>query len=498
MRTIYLNAKQAEVRNALLKGWKNVVVVAGRGMGKSTVLGDYLYNCALTMPRSRGWLGSQTREIIKNRSLPSIQEFWDRLGLKEGKNGDYLVGQKPPGDWERPYNKIESYTHSIAFKNGASIDLVSFFKEGGGRGANYQYGAGDEMLLVKRPNYSQSIIPAMRGNRFRVARIDLQQEPPPGYAMPFGKISKERSRLFWEIPFEENPYYMSTLLVSTMPFTAQGKWILEAEDNEAIYYVEGTALDNIDVLGPEYIPNLQRTLTDLEFRIEVMNERIEQRPDGFYHQLRDELHITYEDPYQDDLPLDLTFDFGAFSGCIAAQQHGGYDYALRNFYVKDGNIHRLMEMVLSHYQNHRTREVTIYGDVQGNYKKEGSFKSLYQEVQEALTAGGWQWSRPATTFNPTHAKKHLLINSALAETSVGLPPIRIHYEGCRALIASMKQAGLKLNMEKDKASEHPNHPTPAEEATHLSDAWDYRYYRKYQHAWSQRQNGGESLGLSLG
>ena len=86
--------------------------------------------------------------------------------------------------------------------------------------------------------------------------------------------------------------------------------------------------------------------------------------------------------------------------------------------------------------------------------------------------------------DPPHADKHHFLNAALEGLDhQGIPRILLHKNRCKNLIVSIKRAGVKEDLKKDKSSEHPKSKTPPEKATHLSDTFDNIYYRKYRRGW---------------
>lgn len=443
MAEFYLNKIQWAIRDAYLSGkYKNIVALCGRGTGKSFTIGNYLFSCMDTMPRSRGLLGGPTKEAILNRILPSTQEAWERMGLIEGKNNDYIIGAKPPSDWDKPFSRVENYKNVISFWNGTAMDMVSFYSEGGARGPSYQFFAGDEMAWVKRENFAQSVFPALRGGYFQVARLQIFPDENGEFEKPeFGKIVSEGLRYYWEIPFKDNPFYCSTLIVSSQPYLEKGQWLWDYEYDEEVFYIEGTPFDNLDVLGPDYIKTQRKNLTEIEFRIEILNERIRQVKDGFYSKFTDKKHVTDKYLYDPEKELDISFDFGKFTGVVICQEINGMAMVLDNLYVTNGSISDLMDKFTEKYREHQHKKVIIYGDVNGNVKRgpEHQFTSLYEEVESALSSAGWSHYRPYTPFNPPHSEKNLLINKALEEkTAYNLPHIRI-YEGCKALLASIME-----------------------------------------------------------
>ena len=499
VKPVYLNKKQYELISSFqAHKVKTAVGVCGRGMGKSTIAGEYIDRCRTTMPRSRGFIGGPTKESITNKILPSMQEHWERIGVIEGK--DYVVGKMPPKEWDTPKNKVNDFKNVISFENGCALSMVSMYKEGGGRGPSFQFGMADEAGFFKRENFAANIMPAMRGLRWDIARLLIEAEHVDMMGgVPFGRIEQNGLDLEWVIPFSENPYYLSMLLLTSMPWTDTGKWILDYEHNKEAFYLEGTALDNLEVLGPQYIPNLQTNMTDLEFRIEVMNERLEQSENSFYHNWNDEKHIIDRDPYRKDLPLEISFDFGQFMCMTVSQAIDNVAYTIRAFYVKNGSMGDLMDQFTQWYQDHPVKDVHITGDVSGNRSRnpETDNRSLYDEIIDYLRVHGWNPIHMPRRYNPAHAEKHLILNKALEEKKAsGLPAVRMYSDGCQPLIISMKKAEAKDQLQKDKSSEHPKSGVAQEEATHFSDAWDYWYMSRFGHLYNNA--GVSSIGLSIG
>lgn len=478
---LYFNKIQWAIRDAIISGkYKNVVAVCGRGTGKSTILGDYTYSCIDTMPRSRGILGGPDKGAISNRILPSIQEHWERIGILQDE--DYVIGKRPKKDWDKPFSRVEDFRNVISFWNGSAIDMISFFSEGSARGPSYQFFAGDEMGWVKRQNFAQAVYPAMRGAYYQVAKIEVWPDDNGRIEKPlFGKIVPTGLKYYWHIPFRQNPFLYSTLLTSSQPYTEKGQWLWDYEHDPDVFYIEGTAFDNLAVLGPDYISRQRKVLTDIEFRIEIKNERMRQKTNGFYSKWKDSTHIVEKRPYRIDMPIELSFDFGKFMGFVMGQEIEGHATVSAVDYVNNGSTEDLMLKFHEITEHHGDKRITIYGDVQGNKRRgvEYNYTSLFEEIEHNLKMNGWAVDRPYHPYNPPHSEKHLMINKALEEKGeYNLPPIRI-WEGCKSLIASIKGAGMLEDFKKDKRTEHPNNPTKDEESTHLSDAFDYWYFPRF-------------------
>lgn len=299
---IYTNPKQDAFFNSLdpVK-----VFIGGRGSGKSTVLGDEMYECVFTMPRSRGFLASDTDTRIRNFSLPSIIERLESLGEIQGE--DFVVGKRPPKHFERPYNPPQKYENVISFSNGTCCDIISMYGKNSGRGGNYQWGFFDEAALIDKETHDKALMGAMRGLRHKVAKIEVDGPEE----VPYGEVKEIGGRWIWEIAFKDNPRYRMRAYVTTMPWNRSGQWLLNFEEDPRAFYIESTAWDNVAILGEEYIQDMKATLPALVYAVEVENVRPKQIPNGFYSDFNDDIHTIPNSMYAPTMPLEISFDFNA-------------------------------------------------------------------------------------------------------------------------------------------------------------------------------------------
>ncbi|WPC10467.1 hypothetical protein LEQ05_11155 [Riemerella anatipestifer] len=128
-------------------GIKNVNIEAGRGSGKSTVIGWFIKEAVRQMPRSTGVVVGETFVQIKTRTLPSTKEGLEMFGLFEGI--DYVVGKCGQKlGFEMPFQAPDSWANVIHFRNGSIIVMVSLDNPNSGRGLNSYYVIGDEAALL--------------------------------------------------------------------------------------------------------------------------------------------------------------------------------------------------------------------------------------------------------------------------------------------------------------------------------------------------------------
>ncbi len=204
---IYLNAAQ---QRTILLAPKNKINIEGRGTGKSYQVGWDINMVNRMMPRCITAVTGSTFGQLLTRTLPSTFKFLQSLGYVQHESkkspGNYVIGRKPPEHFHRPYEEIMKHENIISFSNGNAIALLSQDRAGSARGANVDYEILDEALTINKERYDEETSPTNRGNEER-----------------FGTRSRN------PVPWHHGFHY-----VSSMPYTAEQKWLLEY----ANYYEE--------------------------------------------------------------------------------------------------------------------------------------------------------------------------------------------------------------------------------------------------------------------
>jgi len=313
---------------SVLSKAKSEVNIHGRGTGKSYIIGWEMNRIIRSMPRSVTSITGRTFGQIYTRTLPSTLKFLEKLGYEKDK--DFIIGGKPPKrlHFQEPYEKVTQYDNFISFSNGTGFLMLSQERAGSSRGPNLDREIVDEALTLNKQRYDEEVSPANRGN-----------EDIWGFRVDPGK------RVLQHHGFR---------YVSSMPYTAEQKWLLkfgdyyQSEENilifeiwnnivklqlqlidafkdnntglfkdiwnetvrlkmkitpfvskEGILFTLANAFDNIKNLGFSYIVREYEKQNLLTFMIEILNWIIDQVEDCYYH-LDNQVHIYYN-AYNDDL-----------------------------------------------------------------------------------------------------------------------------------------------------------------------------------------------------
>lgn len=298
-------------------------------------------------------------------------------------------------------------------------------------------------------------------------------------------------------------------------------------------FYRGSTLDNIDLLGPDYIAKMKRDLPPVVYAISILNMKKQHSSDGFYSKLDiDNLHgyvpedcpaveksvrlkiasreiggqtinTDYETPDFDELqrvknctldgdvvphlPLHIAFDYNANINWVVTGQvrhdpvvNREALMVLSSMFVK--NERKLGELVddwNKYYAPHKAtcRDVYFYYDSTAKHKgyamaNQQDFKDL---VIEKLRKAGWNVIAIDMGRPMEHRFKHKDINEALA--GVTYPFIRINKENNEALIVAMENTGVRVGsngFEKDKSKEKyvETEVDPLELRTDGTDAFD--------------------------
>ena len=81
---------------------KTIILEWARGTGKSTILGWYMKEAVIQMPRATGVLVGETYQQILSRTLPSTKEGLEMFGIYE--DIDYVVGKSGKKGAGKPFD----------------------------------------------------------------------------------------------------------------------------------------------------------------------------------------------------------------------------------------------------------------------------------------------------------------------------------------------------------------------------------------------------------
>lgn len=298
-----------------------------------------------------------------------------------------------------------------------------------------------------------------------------------------------------------------------------------------------SSLDNVDILGEDYIRQMKRDLPPYTFAVSILNVKVQKSNDGFYSNLDIEhVHgyiIDYDvlsqanfstqkstgiingkritsESYQPDfqelaerndcrmdadcinaLPLYIGFDYNANLNTLVVGQRyerDGMDClnVIKSFYVK--NERKLRELIAD-FSDYYAPKRAINPDVTYFYdataKQGASYAStderFYMTVISELEKRGWNVTAIDMGAPERHDVKHKIINDGLAHLTP--PAIRINQTNNPDLIIAMQLCEVEISYKgfhKDKSGEkkpesEDSDSLPLQQRTDFTDAFDTLY-----------------------
>lgn len=536
-KNLYLNKPQILIH---LIGAKITICIWGRGTGKSEgVIAPWIIERVFSMPRSKGIIIGPHYQHILSNTLPQVLEMWERMGYY--RNVHFMVGKKPPASWHwpEPYASPLSSKHTIYWFNGSCQVLVSQDRSFNSAGPSVDYIIGDEAKHLVFDKL-QETFQTNRGNRQYFGHLshhhsilfctDMPTSPKSNWIFLYeSQVDQEAIDIVMGIQHE-----ILLLQSKLRTASAQGRksdmeqeirdltntlnYVRKGGDSESglVYFSEVSTLENMEVVGENFIREQKRNLPDFKFRSSILNQRVKKSEGMFYPMLNEDLHyyfsfsysrldhlgfdfskITTQAYHQDGdvrhkLALDIALDYNIKINTLVVGQEIDNRFKTLNFLfvLSPMMLKDVVAKFLDYYKDHLVKEVNYYFDfsaIAGNAMV-GDY-SFSDQVTDLLIAGGWEVNQFYTGAIPSYQLRYEMFNSALRGNS-NLPMPSFNQHNCASLLISLESTltrNGKTGFEIDKRSENdpnvlPNH------ATHAQEAWGVLYHGKYVEDWKSNED----------
>ena len=463
MNKVYFNKPQ---RLTQLIGANISVIVAGRRTGKTdSIAAPFVLRNMQRMPGSTGGIVVPTFKHGLTNTLPGLFAAWKRWGYIRGIH--YVIGRKPPKTFAKPIIEPAEYEHVISFYNGSCAVIISQDRPGSSNSLTLSWLLIDEAKFIDYNKLKDETLPANGGiksyfgkhscNHSIMILSDMPQTQKGSWFLHYK--DKMDSNVIQAI--EGLVYDIWRLKERIKSIKASGKEVPKAliyqlrhKDKQlnqlrsvATYYKEYSSIENLQLLGENYIRQMKRDLTPLTFQTSILCQRIGIAKDGFYSSMRekhkyDASNMEYLDEvaqsfYDDDqcsmfnaqcsmdsradrdvnpmAPLYIGMDYNAnINWIVAGQPSGRRLNVLKSFYVKfERKLPALIDDFCSYYQFHQNKTVVFYYDTTAlgsNYAvNEQDFRWV---IIHEFERHGWQVIDVYLGNPMRHDEKYLLINQA--------------------------------------------------------------------------------------
>ena len=450
----YLNRAQSYILALLCK---NITMVAGRGIGKGLVAASILRRNIEGMPGSNTALVAPNSKRMWTNILPSWDTHLRRWGYVE--NVHYTWGRKPAKEWgwQEPIIKPMNWENTLSFYTGAYATIISQDRKGTSNSQSFDFVLIDEAKFIDFEQFKDETLPANRGNgnafghlyyHHGIAKFSDMPTTKKGswFLNDREKCDQEQLRLLEGLvaSFYQLRQSIADKVERHESVTAMERYRLKRLSRainmlraDTYLYKEFSSIENLEILGEDFITQCHRDMPPATFRTTIMCQRVEHSEDSFYNAKSDRnLYTAVDKTYIDSLnfdmdklrkvdcrmdadiakeePLYVAFDANAnINWCVIGQP--GKDMKLRvlkSFYTKyERRLPELVDDVCTYYGPLRHKEVVFCYDatfVGNNY---GVDKNDFRTViKYCFLKNGWT-VRECYIGSPwQHPVKHQLIN----------------------------------------------------------------------------------------
>lgn len=516
---IYFNKPQ---RLTQLIGANTTVIVAGRRTGKTdSIAAPFVLRNMQRMPGSTGGIVVPTFKHGLTNTIPGLLAAWKRWGYVEGLH--YVVGKKPPKSFRQPIIDPKDYEHVISFYNGSVAVIISQDRPGSSNSLTLSWLLVDEAKFIDYAKLKDETLPANGGiksyfgkhsfNHSIMILSDMPQTQKGSWFLHYrDKMDSELIKTIEATVYEiwRTKERIRKLNNSQSPIPDYLKGYLRRLDRDlnkmrsvAVYYREYSSIENLQLLGENYIKQMKRDLTPLTFQTIILCQRIGIAKDGFYSSMReghkydandnqylDTLGFDYDFSALDsradkdidpDAPICIGMDYNAnINWIVAGQPRDRRLNAIKSFYVKfERKIPALVEDFCRYYASHRNKTVVFYYDATAlgsNYAvNEQDFRWV---VVHEFERQGWRCEAVYLGNPMRHDEKYLLINQGFAGKQRLMP--FFNRSNNEDLILAIQSAGVsrgRNGFRKDKSGEKlaESEEDLLEHRTDGTDAFDTLY-----------------------
>ena len=508
------------------------VIVAGRRTGKTdSIAAPFVLRNMQRMPGSTGGIVVPTFKHGLTNTLPGLFAAWKRWGYIRGIH--YVIGRKPPKTFAKAIIEPAEYEHVISFYNGSCAVIISQDRPGSSNSLTLSWLLVDEAKFIDYNKLKDETLPANGGIKSYFGKHSCNHSIMILSDMP------QTQKGSWFLHYKDK---MDSEVISAIEGLVYDIWKLKERIKQhkdtgdvvpkyliytlrhkdkqlnqlrsiATYYKEYSSIENLQLLGENYIRQMKRDLTPLTFQTSILCQRIGIAKDGFYSSMReghkydasdmeyldnvaqsfydnDDSHISAigaqidcraDNDTDSNAPICIGMDYNAnINWIVAGQPSGRRLNVIKSFYVKfERKLPALIEEFCSYYAFHKNKTVIFYYDTTAlgsNYAvNEQDFRWV---IIHEFERRGWEVIDVYLGNPMRHDEKYLLINQGFAGKQMLMP--FFNRQNNDDLILAIQAAGVtrgRNGFRKDKGGEKlaETEEDLLEHRTDGTDAFDTLY-----------------------
>jgi hypothetical protein len=513
---------------------KNLFFISGRATSKTEdILAERAQEICYEMPGAFVAVSADTFMNAQKNIIPGIIEGWKRKGWKEGLH--FVVGEKPPKHFKKPYKVVLSWRHTITAMTGTHFMVISQDRPSIGAGNSFQHKIVDEAKYQNEKKLNK-LSPAIRGGDVKFMLSHLYGGSTCATDMP----NINHNEHDWILRMEKNmdkeqiinilqvAHVVNEIKIEKMNAENDGdelkiklltknlqRWekrLSFIRKNSTFFYV-ASSFTNSDILKVDYFKTILEQMSFREIMVSILSiPPTLEKGQMFYPTLSS--NNFYNDGYNykqydkqgkfdfgvEESSLDLKYinhnepieaglDTGNMCSLAIGQPYGENMYRVLKFMhtLAPKFLAELGEKFREYFKYHKYKHLILYHDRAANQYKSigedhaGKMKKAIEFDADGISTG-WTvtlMNREQSTIY--HQQEYELMLEFLSGSNKKLPKLLIDQHNCKELKSSMELA--EKIVKEDKNGKKKTHKNKTSEklaiellpmlSTNPSDAFKY-------------------------
>ena len=486
---------------------KNYYGISGRATAKTTDLqAKRSMRISYNMARAYfAWVADTYENAIGN-VRDGLIEGWNRNGWEEGVH--YVLDERPPKHFEKPYKSPKSYKHTMSINNGCFFKIVSLAQPSSAAGNSYQHLFGDEVKYFNEDKLKK-LTPAIRGEYTRFSesiyyrgRTFTTDMPNPVEGEFDWILQQEKNMdieqikliisIFVQLNECRKDYFRAVKFQDQLKLKSVQKRLVKLQGyynrarKDSTLFMIGSTFANLEILSLGYFEDTLEGGNIEDFKTAIMSLKpgIPQGAKfytnlGTHHFFEDGLKLDFIDNYSlheefkptaknmrfeyydPQLPVSAGMDFGDMISMVTGQERGNYIYALKNiFAVPDENdksvseqsftLNKVAKEFVEFYKGHKNRTLYLFYDRSGNAYQNIN-RDWANDTKVAIERAGQEigeiWEVELMSRGQAkidQAEEYRFMTKYLSEGIAGIPDVRIYKNFNKELKSSLEITKIKV------------------------------------------------------
>jgi len=343
--------------------------LAGQGSGKTHIMGVLSAIYSSYFPKVRGLICANTYDQLNRSTMFRIRQVWEEYFnvieySDKTKEGDYVIGKRPPASFDTEWHNFELYNNIISFRWGAVIFIGSLDNYKALDGMEVGWMLLDETKDTKKEALDEVLLGRLRQEGVFVNKNgDLTSTKTDEPFLPL-YIFTSPAKVAWlneKFELEEYQAEIDSLIFFPPKY-------FKKEIGNKLVTISSTYLNKRN-LPKTYIPNQKANLPSYLHPMLIYGSPFAKSGGEFVKKFTELKHTgKLKQLYSTQEVLHLSFDFNShpYITCLAYQTIGKQVLEVKEFCLEPpkNSTPSLCDEIIAYFKNH-VAKVWVYGDPSG-------------------------------------------------------------------------------------------------------------------------------------